>query len=98
MKESVLDTIVNENGEEITAENMDRLFNGEPGSLMFVIKISAPADGEGMAWVTKSFRDFFLGTFPNNDSFCIRLEITPKYCSYPVSYTHLILLARVPVF
>ena len=86
MKESVLDTIVNENGEEITAENMDRLFNGEPGSLMFVIKISAPADGEGMAWVTKSFRDFFLGTFPNNDSFCIRLEITPKYCSYLIYY------------
>ena len=55
MKESVLDAIVNENGEEITTENMDRLFNGEPGSLMFVIKISAPADGEGMAWVTKSF-------------------------------------------
>lgn len=86
MKESVLDTIVNENGEEITSENMDRLFNGEPGSLMFVIKISAPEDGEGMASVTRSFQNFFLRAFPNNDSFCIRLEITAEYCSYLIYY------------
>ena len=86
MKESVLDTIVNENGEEITSENMDRLFNGEPGSLMFVIKISSPENGEGMASVTRNFRNFFLRTFPNNDSFCIRLEMTAEYCSYLIYY------------
>ena len=86
MKESVLDTIVNENGEEITSENMDRLFNGEPGSLMFVIKISSPENGEGMDYVTRNFRNFFLRTFPNNDSFCIRLEMTAEYCSYLIYY------------
>ena len=86
MKESVLDTIVNENGEEITSENMDRLFNGEPGSLMFVIKISSPENGEGMDSVTRNFRNFFLRTFPNNDSFCIRLEMTAEYCSYLIYY------------
>ncbi len=48
MRIPLLDTIVNENGEEITSENMDRLFNGEPGILMFVIKISSPENGEGM--------------------------------------------------
>ena len=86
MKESVLDTIVNENGEEITSENMDRLFNGEPGSLMFVIKISSLENGEGMDSVTRNFRNFFLRTFPNNDSFCIRLEMTAEYCSYLIYY------------
>lgn len=86
MKESVLDTIVNENGEEITAENMDRIFNGEPNSLMFVIKIASSGDGLGMASVTKNFQNFFLETFPNNDSFCIRLEMTSEYCSYLIYY------------
>lgn len=86
MKESVLDTIVNENGEEITAENMDRLFNGEPGSLMFVIKIASYGHGVGMASVAKNFQNFFLESFPNNDSFCIRLEMTAEYCSYLIYY------------
>lgn len=86
MKESVLDTIVNENGEEITLENMDRLFNGEPGSLMFVIKISSQGYGEKMTFVTRDFQNFFLRTFPNNESFCIRLEITAEYCSYLIYY------------
>ncbi len=86
MKESILDTIVNENGEEITAENIDRLFNGEPGSLMFVIKIASAGRGVGIASVAKNFQNFFLETFPNNDSFCIRLDMTAEYCSYLIYY------------
>lgn len=86
MKESILDTIVNENGEEITPENMDRLFNAEPSSLMFVVKISSPEEGGGMASVTKQFQKLFAATFPNNASFCVRLEITQDYCSYLIYY------------
>lgn len=79
MKESVLDTIVNENGEEITTENLERILNGEPGSLMFVVKIEGQTEGKG-------FQKFFAETFPNLDSFCIRLETTARYCTYLLYY------------
>lgn len=83
MKESILDTIINESGEEITPENLDRLFNGEPGSLMFVVKISrAQKDYE----ITPQFKNFFQETFSDRHSFCILLEAVPDHASYLIYY------------
>lgn len=85
MKESILDTIVNENGEEITAENMERLFNGEPSSLIYIVRIT-PADGKVTDTAAKNFQDYFRTAFPDNDSFCICLEATPEYFSWLIYY------------
>lgn len=85
MKESILDTIVNENGEEITAENMERLFNGEPSSLIYIVRIM-PADGKATDSAAKDFQDYVLRAFPDNDSFCVCLEVTPEYFSWLIYY------------
>lgn len=85
MKESILDTIVNENGEEITAENMERLFNGEPDSSIYVVRI-APGEGKVTETAVKLFRDYFRTAFPDNDSFCVCLEVTGEYFSWLIYY------------
>lgn len=86
MKESIFDAIVNENSEEIAAENMDRIFDGEPGRLVFVMKIAPSADGKWTGREAEEFQRFFLEAFPNHDAFCIRLETAAKYASYLIYY------------
>ena len=85
MKESILDTIVNENGEEITDENMERLFNGELNSSIYVVRI-APAEGKVADAAVRDFRDYFQTAFPDNDSFCVCLEVTAEYFSWLIYY------------
>ena len=85
MRASVLDTIVNENGEEITAEKMDELFNGEPGSLIFVAKIAARSERE-QPKTREEFGEYFARVLPGEASFCVRLEATQEYGAWLIYY------------
>lgn len=83
MKESVLDTIVSENGEEITSENMEKLFSGEPGSLMVVVKI---LNCENRRPMNHGFQELFRRTFSERNSLCIRLDQTEQDSIYLIYY------------
>ena len=84
MKESILDTIVNESGEEITPDNLDRLFNGEPGGLMFVVKISRSKDSRENS--VQNFKNYCQETLSDRHSFCILLEAVPDHFSFLIYY------------
>ena len=83
MKESVLDTIVSKNGEEITQENMEKIFSGEPGSLMVVVKIRKM---ESEKVVGDGFQEAFRETFSQGESLCIRLDQMKEDAIYFIYY------------
>lgn len=83
MQKSILDSIISEsnNDAKVSIDNIDQLFNMEPGSYIYVVKVMAK---EG----TSPLQRFkaFLGAFMPQENSCIPLEISGNTAVFLVYY------------
>lgn len=81
MQKSILDSIVTDNDAQVKVEDIDQLFNMEPGSFIYAVKIA----GENAAPSIQTCQTFLDVNLPRENS-CITLEKAPNYVVFLVYY------------
>ena len=83
IQQSILDSIASDSTGDasVNVEDIDQLFNMEPGSFLYAVKIA----GENAAPPIQTFQQFLEENLPQ-ESFCITLEKAPDYVVFLIYY------------
>ncbi len=83
MQKSILDSIITENNRDSTVgiADIDQLFNMEPGSYIFVVKVMAKYSSP-----VQKFQNFITKNLSPQDS-CLTLEVAKHYAVFLIYYS-----------